>query len=110
MEFLVVLHTDDGSNYGVTVPDLPGCFSAGASVAQALGNLQEAMAIHFEGLIADNERLPRAQEIHVHMANEDYEGGMWAVVDFDVTPYLGDAKRPQNPRSHKKSSDFPSSL
>jgi hypothetical protein len=29
MKFIVVLHTDDGQRYGVTVPDLPGCFSAG---------------------------------------------------------------------------------
>ena len=24
----IVLHKDEGSSYGVTVPDLPGCFSA----------------------------------------------------------------------------------
>ncbi|WP_352260035.1 type II toxin-antitoxin system HicB family antitoxin, partial [Psychrobacter sp. TB55-MNA-CIBAN-0194] len=28
MRFSVALHTDDGKNYGVTVPDIPGCFSA----------------------------------------------------------------------------------
>nr|MDP2192077.1 type II toxin-antitoxin system HicB family antitoxin [Rhodoferax sp.] len=29
MKFIVVLHTDDGQRYGVTVPDLPGCLGAG---------------------------------------------------------------------------------
>ena len=29
MKFNVVLHTDDGQRYGVTVPDLPGCLGAG---------------------------------------------------------------------------------
>ena len=29
MKFTVGLHTDDGQHHGVTVPDLPGFFSAG---------------------------------------------------------------------------------
>ena len=29
----------------------------------------------------------------VHAANPDYAGGVWALVDFDVTPYLGKAVR-----------------
>ena len=93
MKIPVVLHKDTCTDYGVTVPDVPGCFSAGATVAQALENVQEALALHFEGLVADNEPLPQAQEVDVHVANPDYEGGVWAVVDFDVTPYLGKAVR-----------------
>ncbi|HEN8800362.1 type II toxin-antitoxin system HicB family antitoxin [Pseudomonas sp. CM27] len=93
MKFPVVLHKDAGSDYGVTVPDVPGCFSAGATVAQALDNVHEALALHFEGLVADREALPQPREVDVHVANPDYEGGVWAVVDFDVTPYLGKAVR-----------------
>ncbi|MDW8232800.1 MAG: type II toxin-antitoxin system HicB family antitoxin, partial [Roseiflexaceae bacterium] len=29
MRYPVVVHKDPESDYGVTVPDLPGCFSAG---------------------------------------------------------------------------------
>ncbi len=29
--FAAVIHKDEESGYGVTVPDLPGCFSAGDS-------------------------------------------------------------------------------
>lgn len=29
MRFPVVVHKDEGSSYGVTVPDLPGVFLAG---------------------------------------------------------------------------------
>ncbi len=93
MKFPVVLHKDADSDYGVTVPDVPGCFSAGATVSEALENAQEALALHFEGLVADGDALPQAQEVDVHMANPDYAGGVWAVVDFDVTPYLGKAVR-----------------
>jgi HicB_like antitoxin of bacterial toxin-antitoxin system len=31
MRFSVVLHSDDGVRFGVTVPNLPGCFSSGDS-------------------------------------------------------------------------------
>lgn len=93
MKIPVVLHKDPGSDYGVTVPDLPGCFSAGATVTEALDNLTEALALHYEGLVADGQPLPQAQEVDVHLENPQYAGGIWAVVDFDVTPYLGKSVR-----------------
>lgn len=33
MRYPVVVHKDPESDYGVTVPDLPGCFSADRSIA-----------------------------------------------------------------------------
>ena len=89
MIFPVVLHKDADSEYGVTVPDVPGCFSAGDIASQALKNVQEALTLHFEGMVAEGRALPQAQEVDVHMANPDYAAGVWAVIDFDVTPYLG---------------------
>ncbi|MEK1939080.1 MAG: type II toxin-antitoxin system HicB family antitoxin [Pseudomonas sp.] len=93
MKFPVVLHKDAESHYGISIPDVPGCFSAGASAAQALDNVLEALALHFEGLVADGDPLPQAQAIDAHIDNPDYAGGVWAVVEFDVTPYLGKSVR-----------------
>lgn len=62
-------------------------------MAEALENVREALELHFEGLVADGEPLPQAQAVDVHAANPDYAGGVWALVDFDVTPYLGKAVR-----------------
>lgn len=93
MKFPVVLHKDKDSDYGVTVPDVPGCFSAGSTVAEALDSVKEALALHFEGIVADGEALPQATEIDVHMGNPDFAYGVWAVVEFDVTPYLGKSVR-----------------
>ncbi|MGE9760875.1 type II toxin-antitoxin system HicB family antitoxin [Pseudomonas sp. PDM20] len=93
MKFPVVLHKDPDSDYGVTLPDVPGCYSAGCTVDEALDNAKEALALHFEGLVADGEELPQAQSIDQHLANSDYAGGVWAVIEFDVTPYLGKAVR-----------------
>ncbi|MEE1890142.1 type II toxin-antitoxin system HicB family antitoxin [Pseudomonas carassii] len=93
MNLLVVLHKSRETYYGVTIPDVPGCFSAGATVPQALENVQEALALHYEGLVADGAPLPQVQEMDVHVDNPEYAGGLWALVDFDATPYLGTAVR-----------------
>ncbi|MFJ3051768.1 type II toxin-antitoxin system HicB family antitoxin [Pseudomonas nitroreducens] len=93
MRFPVVLHKDPDSDYGVTLPDVSGCFSAGCTVDEALDNAKSALALHFEGLVADGEELPQPQAIDQHLNNPDYAGGVWAVIEFDVTPYLGKAVR-----------------
>ncbi|WP_178128984.1 type II toxin-antitoxin system HicB family antitoxin [Pseudomonas sp. PB120] len=93
MKFPVVLHKDADSDYGVIVPDVPGCFSAGSTVSQAFENVKEALSLHYEGLVADGEPLPQVREIDVHLDNPDYADGIWGVVDFDITPYFGKSVR-----------------
>ena len=48
MRYPIVVHTDDGSSYGVTVPDLPGCFSAGDTLDEAFEMAREAIFGHIE--------------------------------------------------------------
>ncbi|EJN29996.1 hypothetical protein PMI35_02254 [Pseudomonas sp. GM78] len=93
MKFPVVLHKDADSDYGVIIPDVPGCFSAGTTVAEAFENVKEALSLHYEGLVADGDPLPQVREIDVHIDNPDYAGGVWGVVEFDVTPYFGKSVR-----------------
>lgn len=45
----VIIHKDKQSAFGVTVPDLPGCFSAGATLDEAMRNVQEAVEVHLHG-------------------------------------------------------------
>ena len=59
MQFLVVLHTEtDRTDYGVTVPDLPGCVSAGDTLEQALANAGEAVLGHLEVMVEDGKPVP----------------------------------------------------
>ena len=41
MKYPVVIHKDENSDYEVTFPDLPGCFSAGDTIEEALANALE---------------------------------------------------------------------
>ena len=59
MRYLVVVHQDRPTGpCGVSVPDLPGCFSAGDTLADALERSREAIALHVEGLLSDSEPVP----------------------------------------------------
>lgn len=93
IKFPVVLHKDADSDYGVIVPDVPGCFSTGSTVAEAFENVQEALSLHYEGLVADGDPLPQVREIDAHIDNSDYAGGVWGIVEFDITPYFGKSVR-----------------
>ena len=93
MKFPVVLHKDPDSEYGVTVPDLPGCFSAGLTVQEALEAAVEAIECHVEGLLMDGLPVPAAQPVEAHRKNRDYTGGLWALVEVDLSKVSGKAKR-----------------
>jgi len=89
----VVIHKDEGSAYGVTVPDLPGCLSAGDSVGEAIRNVAEAILCHLEGMLMDGETIPVPQSIEHHSANPDYAGGAWTLIAVDPAKVEGKAKR-----------------
>lgn len=93
MQFPVVIHKDAGSQYGVTVPDLPGCFSAGESLEDAITSAEEAVLCHLEGLLLDGETIPETQPIETHRSNLEFAGGVWALVEADVTKLSGKTVR-----------------
>jgi predicted RNase H-like HicB family nuclease len=93
MRFPIVLHTDDGARFGVTVPDLPGCFSAGDSFDEAVESAKEAIALHLEGMTEDGEAIPAARSIAEHRVNPDYDDGVWAVVEVEATALAGHPER-----------------
>jgi predicted RNase H-like HicB family nuclease len=66
MRYPVVIHKDPQSDYGVTVPDLPGCLSAGETLDEALQEVVEAIETHLEGLLMDGEPIPTPQSLEHH--------------------------------------------
>ena len=93
MRFPIVIHKDVGSGYGVTVPDLPGCFSAGDSLDEAIESAREAIACHVEGLLMDGEAIPARASLEEHRTNEDYRNGVWAVVAVDISKLSSKTRR-----------------
>ena len=95
MKFPIVIHKDPGSSYGVTVPDLPGCFSAGETLDEAIAASHEAICSHIEVLLEDGESIPAQKPLEVHRADEYLADGLWALVDVDLSKISGHVRECQ---------------
>ena len=93
MRYPIVIHKDKSSDYGVTVPDLPGCFSAGETMEDAMTQVVEAIECHLEGLLFDGDAIPEAQSVEIHQRDKDFAGGTWALVSVDLSKLASKAKR-----------------
>ena len=93
MKYPIVIHKDHDSDYGVTVPDIPGCFSAGRTLNEAIDSANEAIECHLEGLLLDGEPVPVGNSIDKHQGNADYSGGVWVIVDIDLNKLSVKSKR-----------------
>lgn len=93
MIYPIVIHKDLETSYGVTVPDLPGCFSAGDTMEEALVNAVEAIECHVEGILLDDEHLPLGKAVENYVNELDYQGGIWALVDVDLSKLGGETQR-----------------
>jgi len=93
MLYPVVIHKDPDSDYGISVPDLPGCFSAGCTLEEALENAKEAIECHIEGMLLDGESAPPAQEMESHQSNPEWAEGIWALVQIDLAKLSGKSRR-----------------
>ena len=57
-EYTIIIHPAEEGGYWVEVPILPGCYSQGKSIDEAMRNIKEAIELHIEGLMEDNEPVP----------------------------------------------------
>ena len=85
MNFLIAIHKEPDSDYGVSVPDLPGCISAGSTFAEALAMAKEAIELHLEGMLDDGQELPTpTTDVAQLRADPQYRDAIWAIVTVDV--------------------------
>ena len=95
MRFAVELHKDKSSVYGATVPEVPGCFSAGDTVEDALDNVREAIYAHLELLAQDGEPVPDDVGVDIERLRKEkaFADGIFAVVDVNIDDITGPAER-----------------
>lgn len=79
--------------FGVVVPDLPGCFSAGDSIEEAYDNAREAIEAFCEILIEQETDLPTPKPMQAWMKDPEYKGWMWGIVDVPVEKFFGPAEK-----------------
>ena len=93
MRYPIVIHKDPNSDYGVTVPDIPGCFSAGETVEEAFDMAREAILCHIEGLLIDEESIPAPNSVEKYRTHPDFQNGIFMLVDIDPSEISGAVKR-----------------
>ena len=57
--YLVQINKDQDSDWGASVPDLPGCVATGKTIDSALRRIQGAIELHLRGMKADGVHPPR---------------------------------------------------
>lgn len=71
MKYIAIIHKEQGTAYGVTLPDFPGCFSAADTLDEVPRNIQEAVELWAEG---EEEEIAQS---------EAAQGGMLMLVDIN---------------------------
>lgn len=58
LRYLVRINKDPDSDWGATVPDLPGCVAAGKSIVTTLRRIEKIITIHLRGMHEDGIKKP----------------------------------------------------
>ena len=57
-DFKVILDPDETGGYVVSCPSLPGCYSQGETIDEALQNIREAISLCMEDMEAQGQVVP----------------------------------------------------
>jgi predicted RNase H-like HicB family nuclease len=58
VQYLVRINKDPDSDWGASVPDLPGCVATGRTIDAALRRIEKTIQLHLRGMREDGVMLP----------------------------------------------------
>lgn len=61
--YIVIVHKDEGSAYGMTFPDAPGCFSAADEIDDLFAMAQEALEGWTESMAEEGLPIPPTRDL-----------------------------------------------
>lgn len=82
---------DEKHVFGVVVPDLPGCFTAGDTLDEALTNAREGVAAWLESQLDLGETVPVAKAVDAYL--KDFKGWLPSLVEIDLAEVPGEVER-----------------
>jgi predicted RNase H-like HicB family nuclease len=62
LRYPVVINRDPDSDWGASVPDLPGCVATGKTIDSALRRIEKAIGVHRRGIRADGLAVPAPRQ------------------------------------------------
>ena len=94
MRYPIAIESGDETHaFGVVVPDLPGCFSAGDTLDEAIEMARESIELWLEVQIDEGGDIPDPKSITEHQANPEFARWIWALVDVDPAILSDKAER-----------------
>ena len=69
--------------FGVIVPDLPGCFSAGDTLDEAMAGAEEAAAAWIDAALDAGQAIPAPSSLDVLRGNAEFADWAWGVITLD---------------------------
>jgi len=90
---VALVHKDEGTSYGVSFPDVPGCISAGDTMDEALVNAAEALAGHLALLREDGDPIPKPRGIEAIKADPELANDLQGAVIRRVEARIGETRR-----------------
>jgi predicted RNase H-like HicB family nuclease len=94
MSRYVALVDGQAGAYGVVIPDLPGCFSGGASIDEALLNAQEAASLWADEMIVQGGEIPAPRAIETAMSDPDVAAAIGAGAVLALVPLVRNSGQP----------------
>jgi len=92
MRYIALVDGKAGA-YGVVVPDLPGCTSAGSTTDAALRNAVDAVRLWVADAMDDGEALPPSRSVEELRADPEIAAALAEGAALAVVPLLLDAGR-----------------
>jgi predicted RNase H-like HicB family nuclease len=74
---------DENTAFGVVVPDLPGCFSAGDTLDEAMAGAEEAIALWIDATLDAGDAIPTPSSLDTVRLNPEFAGWVFAIVAID---------------------------
>lgn len=94
MKYPIAIETgNETTAWGVVVPDLPGCFSAGDTLEDAYAMAEESIALWINTALDEGQAIPKAKSLEEHMANPEFKGWAWGVIDVKMEDFATDVER-----------------
>jgi len=84
--YLVIVHKDPNSAYGMSFPDAPGCFSAADEMNDLFANAQEALELWFEGMQEDGLPVPATRDYEAIKADAEWSDSIATAVVVIAIP------------------------
>jgi predicted RNase H-like HicB family nuclease len=82
---IVIEPGSETTAFGVVVPDLPGCFSAGDTLDEAMAGAEEAAAAWIDAALDAGEPIPPPSNLEAVRGVPEYRGWMIGVITLDPT-------------------------